>query len=116
MVECYRRWLHTQGLILKYLGGVFRLYSGYVEDYAIAVLLSLLRRRSFKTKDGGGPNAKVTTLLNCPHPPRRIFSMAITNSCAVGKDAEHSKSRAHNPTDYENIVLRTSYCIICLEY
>ena len=107
MVECYRRWLHTQGLILKYLGGVFRLYSGYVEDYAIAVLLSLLRRRSFKTKDGGGPNAKVTTLLNCPHPPRRIFSMAITNSCAVGKDAEHSKSRAHNPPGYENIILRT---------
>merc|ERR1719253_690197 len=26
------------------------------------------------------------TLLNCPHTPRRILSMAITNSCAAGRE------------------------------
>ena len=29
-------------------------------------------------------------LLNCPHLPRRIFSMAITNSCATGRKMPHN--------------------------
>ena len=32
-------------------------------------------------------------LLNCPHTPRRIFSMAITNSCVAGREMSRTSKQ-----------------------